>query len=283
MAETRDITAVAIRAAREAGQIALQGFRSADLGTRVKTDMHDLVTHYDGACEAHIREVILGTYPDATIVGEEAGAVVGSGSLTWYVDPIDGTSNFAHGIPMWAVSIGVERGGEMVAGVIFDPVQAQLFWADESGAFLIDERSVSQLPLRAHGFVDPEQATVALNFPLARDLVHRPDLALEQYSAVTKTFAQVRGLGSTCIALCWIAAGWVDATVSFETNPWDVAAGALIIRRAGGIFHGYRDGAIVQSGESHLAPHYYAAVAGGEFALLHEIMRAQSLRPTGPR
>lgn len=279
-AETRRITEVAIAAARAAGAIALEGFRSRDLAVELKHDIHDMVTRYDGACEERIRAMILAAFPDATIVGEEAGAVAGAGALTWYVDPIDGTSNFARGIAMWAVSIGVARDGELVSGVIYDPVNGQLFWADDRGAFLAEDRAGGEArPLRSRGSTEPARATVALNFPLARDLVHLPELALAQYARVTRDFAQVRGLGSTCIALCWIAAGWLDATISFETNPWDVAAGAFIIRRAGGVFHGYRDGEIVAAEQAHLAPHYSAAVPGGEFELLHEIMRTQSRRP----
>lgn len=283
MHETRDITELAIRAAREAGAIALEGFRSGDLGIDVKTDIHDLVTRYDGLCEAHIRDAILSAYPESTIVGEEAGEHEGTGALTWYVDPIDGTANFARGIAMWAVSIGVARDGEMIAGVIYDPANEQLFWADERGAFLSDGRDaedgVADRPLRSSGYTHPGRATVALNFPLARDLVHLPELALEQFAEVTRTFGQVRGLGSTCIALAWIAAGWIDVTVSFETHPWDVAAGAFIIRAAGGVYRGYRDGEIVPEASDRLAPHYYAAIPGGDFELLHEIMRTQSRRP----
>lgn len=304
VSETNQITDCAIRAALQAGAIALAGFRSAGLVTDTKADQHDVVTRYDRECEAHIRRVILDAFPDSSIVGEEEAALVGPGPLTWFVDPIDGTSNFARGIAMWAVSIGVAYEGELIGGVIFDPVSAQLFWADERGAFLRSrEFGGEDQPLGStggshgagnvesagsggsassagsRGSADPARATVALNFPLARDLVHFPELALEQFAQVTREFAQVRGLGSTCIALCWIAAGWLDVTVSFDTNPWDVAAGAFIIRKAGGVFHGYRDGLIVAESHSHLAPHYYAAVSSGEFDLLHEIMRSQSMRP----
>lgn len=273
-------------AATGAGAIALQAFRSSGLVSDTKADMYDLVTRYDTLCEAHIRRVILDSFPYASIVGEEDAELVGAGPYTWYVDPIDGTSNFARGIAMWAVSIAVAYEGELIAGVIFDPVADQLFWADARGAFLRSGgyggrggRGVEDRPLQSRGNSTPERATVALNFPLARDLVYAPELALEQFAEVTRSFSQVRGLGSTCIALCWIAAGWLDVTVSFETNAWDVSAGAFIIRRAGGIFHGYRRGERVAEHESHLAPHYYAAVAGGEFELLHDIMRTQSLRP----
>jgi len=279
------VTEVAIRAAREAGAIALEGFRARDLSAEVKSDMHDLVTRYDLACESHIRDVILGAYPDSAIVGEEGGESGGRGPLTWYVDPIDGTANFARGIAMWAVSIGVARDGEIVSGVVYDPANEQLFWADDRGAFLgagapgPGDEACGGEPLRSWGHDAPERATLALNFPLARDLAHEPQRALERYAEATLAFAQIRGLGSTCIALCWIAAGWVDATISTETNPWDVAAGSFIVRRAGGVYHGYRDGRIVPEARDYLAPHYYAAVPGGEFELLHRIMREESRRP----
>ena len=262
-----------MRIAREAGAIALEGFRSPELEIGVKKDIHDVVTRYDGAAERHIREAILAARPDSTIIGEEEGAHPGEGRLTWFVDPIDGTSNFARGIAMWAVSIGVALDGEVVAAAVYDVANEQMFWADDRGAF------VNEQPLRSRGAVSPSEATVAMNFPLARDLVHHPDLALEQFARVTREFAQVRGLGSTCIALCWIAAGWVDATVSFETNPWDVAAAAFIVRRAGGVYVAYRDGEPLPPSRDYDGPHYYAAVADARFDVLHEIMRTQSRRP----
>lgn len=282
MGEFQRVTGIAIRAALGAGEIAMQGFRSRDLKIDVKADMHDLVTHFDGACELYIREAILAAYPDSSIVGEESEAVAGSGRLSWFVDPIDGTANFARGIALWAISIGVALDGELIAGVIFDPANAQLFWADERGAFLRDTRvseAAVDRPMRSWGYSVPAQATLALNFPLARDLAYRPELALAQFAEITQSFGQIRGLHSTCIALAWVAAGWVDATISFETSPWDVSAGAYIVRRAGGVFTGYRSGLAVPDGESHLAPHYFAAVPGADFALLHEVMRSQSLRP----
>lgn len=262
-----------MRIAREAGAIALEGFRSPELDIGVKKDIHDVVTRYDGAAERYIREAILAAHPDATIIGEEEGAHPGEGRLTWFVDPIDGTSNFARGIAMWAISIGVALDGEVVAAAVYDAANEQMFWADDRGAF------VNEQPLRSRGAISPSEATVAMNFPLARDLVHHPDLALEQFARVTREFAQVRGLGSTCIALCWIAAGWVDATVSFETNPWDVAAAAFIVRRAGGVYIAYRDGEPMPRSHDYEGPHYYAAVADARFDVLHEIMRTQSRRP----
>lgn len=278
VSHAHEITRTAIRIAREAGAIALAGFRDPHLTVATKQDKHDVVTRLDGECEAHIRHSILALHPDATLVGEENGTRPGSGPLTWFIDPIDGTSNFARGIAMWAVSIGVAMHGEIVSAVVFDPVADHLFWADARGAFL--DTADGSAALRSTGTSDPSQATVAMNFPLARDLVHFPELSLEQFAQVTREFAQVRMLGSTCITLCWIAAGWIDATVSFQTSAWDVAAAAFIVRQAGGSYVGYRDGSAQPPTRDYVHAHYYAAVAGADFPTLREIMRTQSRRPS---
>lgn len=273
MTNIREISDFTRRIAREAGAIAMEGFRNRDMGIDLKKDFHDMVTQYDRACEEHIRGEILRHYPDSTIVGEEDGSSEGTGPLAWHIDPIDGTANFARGMAMWAVSIGVTLDGETVVGVVYDPANEHLFWADDRGAFLNDE------PMRSWGFTEPAQATVVLNFPLPRDLVHFPELALEQFVQVTEQFAQVRALGSSCISLCWVAAGWVDATISFEANSWDVAASAFIIRQAGGTYLTYADGEPQPESRDYENPHYYAAIPGGDFEVLHEIMRTQSKRP----
>lgn len=273
MTETREITDFTIRIAREAGAIAMEGFRNRDLRIDLKQDFHDMVTKYDLACEVHIRNAILEQYPGSTIVGEEDGASQGSGRLTWHVDPIDGTSNFARGMALWAVSIGVALNGEIVVGVVYDPANDDLFWADDRGAFLGED------PLHSWGFPEPSQATVSCSFPLPRDLIHYPELALKQFAEVTKQFAQVRLLGSSCISLCWVAAGWIDATISFEASSWDVAASAFIIRQAGGTYMTYLDGEVQPEARDYENPHYFASIPGGNFEILHEIMRTQSKRP----
>lgn len=278
MNQVHEITDFAIRIAYEAGQIAMSGFRDPNLSVAEKQSIHDVVTQLDRTCEEHISGEILAAYPNSTIVGEEGGSREGDGTLTWYIDPIDGTSNFARGIAMWAVSIGVARDGEIISGVVFDPVADHLFWADDRGAFLAESEGGTR-PIRSQGATQPAQATVAMNFPLPRDLVHLPDLALEQFARVTREFAQVRMLGSTCITLCWIAAGWIDATVSFETSPWDVAAAGFIVSQAGGTFLGFRDGEAQPPRGDYLQPHYYAAVPGAHYPTLLEIMQTQSRRP----
>lgn len=269
----RELSEFTRRVAREAGAIAMGGFRNRDLAIDLKEDFHDMVTQYDRSCEDHIRAAIAETYPGSRIVGEETGEEPGDGPLTWHIDPIDGTSNFARGMALWAVSIGVALDGEIVVGVVHDPANDHLFWADDRGAFLGEE------PMHSWGFTDPSAATVACSFPLPRDLVHEPEVSLAQFAEVTNQFAQVRALGSSCIALCWVAAGWLDATISFEAHSWDVAASAFIVRQAGGSYRTYLNGEELPAARDYDNPHYYAAVPGASFGILERIMRHQSKRP----
>ena len=272
MTNVREITELAIEAARGAGEIAMEGFRQAGLRIDLKQDFHDQVTEFDRRCEEHIRGLIEERFPGSAIVGEEGG-VSGEGSLTWYIDPIDGTANFARGMALWCVCIGAAIDGEMVAGVVYDPANEQMFWADERGAFLGDE------PLVSRGFAEPQRATVIANFPLPRDLVHFPDLALEQFAELSREYAHCRALGSSAISLCWVAAGWADATFTFGANSWDVAAAAFIVRRAGGIYVTYAGGELQPEERDFENPHYMALVPEARFELLHRIMSEQSTRP----
>ena len=274
MVDTREILDFSKRVAREAGAIAMEGFRSRDLGIDLKKDFHDMVTEYDRAAEVHVRRAILEEFPDSAIVGEEGGASEGSGGLTWYVDPIDGTANFARGTALWAVSIGVAVDGEVVVGVVYDPANDQLFSADGRGAFLDDE------PMLSWGYSEPARATVVSEFPSPRDLERSPVLALEQFGDLTREFAHVRNIGSAAVSLCWVAAGWVDATIAFEVNSWDVAAAAFIVQQAGGTYHAYLAGEVQSGARIYEHPHYYAAAPGAEFEILHEILRVHSRRPT---
>lgn len=267
-----ELAQIAQEAARGAGALALEGFRSKGMGIDEKANFHDLVTVYDVRAEQFIRGVIEKELPDSRIVGEEGGAS-GAGDVTWYIDPIDGTSNFARGIALWAVCIGAAVDGEVVAGVVYDPVADNMFVADERGAFLNGEA------LRSEGATTPERATVLASFPLPRDLVHLRAEALEAYAELEDTYSHVRDLGSSAITLTHVAAGWADAVFSFEASPWDVAAPAFILKRAGGIYRTYGEGAELAKESDHLHRHYYGTVAGADFPLIESLMRRQSTRP----
>lgn len=230
-----ELRRIAERAAREAGAVALAGFRSQDLEVEQKKDFHDLVTVYDRRTEAHVRQVIAEELPGSRVMGEEDG-ISGDGEVTWFVDPIDGTSNYARGIALWGVCIGAVVKHEVVVGVVYDPVADNLFVADDRGAFLNGH------PISAQGATRPEAATVIASFPYARDLVSLRERGLQRFGEMQDTFSHVRDFGSTSISLCHVAAGWADATFCFEINPWDVAAPSFILKQAGGRYRTYGDG-----------------------------------------
>lgn len=229
----------AIRAAVATRAMVLKGFRRA-IDKEFKRDAHDIVTFYDRAAEEIIIEEIKKDFPAARIVGEEGGEQVGE-DPTWVIDPIDGTSNFAAGIPFWCVSIGVSVGGKLVAGVIYNPVENLLFSADEHGALLNDK------PLKVDSPADPLQATLISSFPNAKDFDLLGDNVFGVNEKLVKSFQASRNLGSGALNLAYVASGWADATFGFSTSPWDVAAGAFILEKAGGTFRSFVEGVEVDS------------------------------------
>ncbi|WP_309129925.1 inositol monophosphatase family protein [Microbacterium sp.] len=260
---------IAERAAREAGAVAAEGFRSPGMAFETKNGFHDFVTEYDGRSEQRARAVIEQHLPGAHIVGEEEGAS-GQGEITWYIDPIDGTSNFARGIALWGVVIAAVRGDEVVAGVVYDPVADQLWRADERGAFL------NGAALRARGMTVPERATVLATFPPANTLVTRRIEKLEALAQLADGFAHVRDLGSAAIALCYVATGWADANFGFNIHPWDVAAPAFILRQAGGVYRSYGDGQLLPESRDHHNSVYFGTVTDADFPLIDAILRSQT-------
>lgn len=261
-------------AARAAAAVALEGFRNPALVAVEKSDKHDLVTEYDSRSEETIRRVLLERHPDSAVLGEEGGIIGAENArLVWHVDPIDGTAAYATGLALWCICIGAEVDGEMVAGVVYDPVADQLFAADEHGALLNGEQE-----LRARGRTEPGQATVVSHFPWPRDLVWAPDEAMEQFRRMTDDFATVRCLGSGALVMCYMAAGWADAALNLGANSWDVAAGSFILRRAGGEYAAYANGELVDPKRDHYCGNYVATVAGARFPTLHDLVRHQSGR-----
>lgn len=257
-------SATARRAALEVGPMLRSGFRN-EMNVDLKADIHDVVTKYDRAAERCIRDIIHEDFPGATIVGEEDG-VHGDQSPTWYVDPIDGTSNFARGIAFWCVSIAAVVDGEVIAGVVYDPVQGNIFTADSTGARLDGE------PIRSRGFTTSGQATVLAHYPMPADLAVDEDYSLRRYGALVKDFSAVRNTSSGALCLAHVAAGWADATFNFGTNSWDVAAGSYLLKLAGGSYRAYRNGTEQPAHGDFLAPDYYAHVADADFPLIERTM-----------
>jgi myo-inositol-1(or 4)-monophosphatase len=217
-------------AARAVGPQLRAAFRSRpDVST--KRDFHDPVTEHDRAAEVSIRAVIDARAPHSAIVGEEGGTT-GSGDLVWYVDPIDGTANFAAGLPFFCVSIAAAVRGELVAGVVYDPVRDDEFTATPDGAWCNGK------PLRSAGATGDREAMLLSSYPTPLDLGTGGELALERYGRLLRSFSAVRKVGSAALKLAHVAAGWSDAAYGTGSNPWDVAAGALLVRSAGGVYLG---------------------------------------------
>jgi myo-inositol-1(or 4)-monophosphatase len=210
--------------AREAGAL-LADYHRRGIGFRLK-GAFDLVTEADLASEKLITDRLRGCFPGHSIAAEEGGVQLGASDYCWYVDPLDGTTNFAHGFPAFCVSLGLEKAGKLVAGVIYDPLRDELFTAElGSGAWLNGERiHVS----RAARLMD---CLVATGFPNRN---RHKSINVHFYHQMAMATHGVRRAGSAALDLAYVAAGRLDVFWEFGLNPWDMAAGVLIVTEAGG-------------------------------------------------
>ncbi|MBZ5604921.1 MAG: inositol monophosphatase [Acidobacteriia bacterium] len=211
--------------AREAGALIRQ-FLEKRIGFEMKGEF-DLVTEADRSSERLIVERLLKHFPSHAVVAEEGGGQEGASGYRWYVDPLDGTTNFAHGFPMFNVTLALERDGELIAGVVFDPVHDEMFSAERgSGAFLNGARiHVSKAATIA-------QTLTATGFPSRK---RHQNVNIHFYYQLAMLSHGVRRAGAAALDLAYVAAGRLDAFWEFGLNPWDMAAGVLLIREAGGV------------------------------------------------
>jgi myo-inositol-1(or 4)-monophosphatase len=215
---------IALSVAREAAALALSGFRQRiPISEKGK---YDLVTEFDLSVERKIRERLAELAPELTVVGEEEGGDVAAGDA-WYCDPIDGTTNYAHGHPVWAVSIGALLGGEPVAGAIVAPALG-LAWNGHrgGGAFRNGE------PCHVSTTSDIEHALIATGFP--RDRQRSPDNNFDTFVRVKKKCQGVRRCGAAAVDLAFVADGTYDGYWERKLGAWDLAAGIAIVEAAGG-------------------------------------------------
>lgn len=214
---------LALDIAREAGALLLDGLHHP-MDIREKGRRADIVTAADAASEALIVERLRREYPTAAILAEESGAHGGSGAERWIVDPLDGTTNFAHGYPLFCISIAYERGGELIAGVVFAPAMKECFAAELGAGARLNEVPVQVSPIETLG-----DAMVCTGF-------HPDDFERNgAHFAVASHHAQaVRRDGSAALDLAYVACGRFDGFWEFDLHAWDVAAGTLLIREAGG-------------------------------------------------
>jgi len=218
-----------IRAARKAARGLLRDFREVEnLQVSVKGPA-DFVSRADREAERIIREELTTGRPTYGWLGEETGAAPGEDpTRRWIVDPLDGTTNFLHGIPHWSISIALEHKGEIVAAIIYDPPRDEMFIAEKgAGAWLND-----RYRLRVSGRRDPGQALLATGMPFGAKRTLAATLA--DLPRVAPVFAGVRRMGSAALDLAWVAAGRFDGYWERELQAWDLAAGLLLVREAGG-------------------------------------------------
>lgn len=213
--------------AAKAGGALIEHYFDGVFKVENKTTINDLVTEVDRLAEKAIISVIKETYPDHTIISEEVGTHIQDSDYDWIIDPIDGTVNFAHAIPICCVSIGVRHKGKMILGAVYNPIMKELFFAEKGkGAFLND------MPISVSKKDDFKKACLVTGFPYKWP--KRYDHPIKVFERFIMEGLPVRRLGSAAIDLCWVACGRFDGFWEYNLNPWDIAAGYLIVEEAGG-------------------------------------------------
>ena len=256
MYTSHELARIAADAARQVGPYLIEAF-SRPRTVELKADFHDVVTVHDKESQRRIADFLFAETPESFIVGEESSRMLtcdgrpgtpGEGDVVWYVDPIDGTSNFASGFDHWCVSIAAARGGALTAGVVYQPTTNTLYLADDAGALRNGQ------PMRVLD-APVEDGMIATEFPSAR--VPDPEEAARGFTRVVAAARSVRRTGSTALALAEVAAGHFLAAFNVGTHPWDVAAGALLVEHAGGRYLGFDDASVYRRDPQN-APNFVA-------------------------
>ena len=239
MIDSQEFVPVAAAIVREAGELLMSYYGRVSVEYKGEVD---LVTEADRKSEALIMERLRRSFPDHQIMAEE-GARHSSGSdYRWYVDPLDGTTNFAHTFPVFCVSLGLEYKGDLIAGVVYDPTRNELFAAEKgSGAYMSSAEphtsgsapgSITERPIKVSSVGRLAESLTATGFP-SQKRYRNPNIHF--YHHLTMRSHGVRRAGSAALDLCSLACGRVDGFWEFNLNPWDTAAGVVIVREAGGI------------------------------------------------
>jgi myo-inositol-1(or 4)-monophosphatase len=219
---------IAIRAARSAGRTIVSALDRLDQVKISEKSHNDFVTEIDQKAEKQIIETIKRAYPHHAILGEESGFSHGTQDFCWIIDPLDGTTNFIHGIPHFAVSIAVKKGNDLIAGVIFDPVKNELFTAVKGEGARLDQQRI-----RVNATRKLSDALLATGFPFRKKELLPP--FLKTFEAVFSKCSGMRRAGSATLDLAYTAAGRLDGFWEASLRLWDIAAGVLIVQEAGGI------------------------------------------------
>ena len=211
-------------AARRAGTILREML--GHITVRHKKNPFDLLTEADLAAQKAIEEIVLGAFPEHQFIGEE-GCSGGESEYRWIVDPLDGTTNFVHGVPLFATSIALAKGDELLCGVVYNPIMEEFYSAERGHGTLLNGKRIQTSSVKT-----PGESLVAVGFP-TKTTPDSPDL-VAFLKAVSVTQA-IRRTGSIALNLAFVASGRFDVMWGFAPHPWDVAAGALLVCEAGGV------------------------------------------------
>jgi myo-inositol-1(or 4)-monophosphatase len=247
--ERAGLAELAAHAARQAGALLLEASDGRRTSVETKSSPTDMVTEMDRAAEALIREILRRARPDDAILGEEGGEdpSPAPARVRWIVDPLDGTTNYLYGFPVWSVSVAAEVEGSIDAGAVYDPLRSELFMARRSGGAECNGRA-----LRIASSATLATALVGTGF--AYDRVARTRQA-HVAARVLAAVRDIRRAGSAALDLCWVAAGRLDAYFEQGTKLWDYAAGTLIATEAGAWVGGFDGGPPSEAGIIAAAPH----------------------------
>lgn len=216
-----------LMAAVRAGAAELIRYFNGSFTISNKEGINNLVTEADHASEKAIIEVIRQQYPDHHILTEEQGEFKTTSEFKWIIDPIDGTVNFSHGVPLCCVSIAVEKAGEIVLGAVYNPVMNEMYFAEKDKGSSLNEK-----PIRVSIQKEVEKSLLVTGFPYT--YLDMPNGPLQVFERFIRRGIPVRRLGSAAIDLCWVAAGRFDGFYEHRLQAWDSAAGFLMVTEAGG-------------------------------------------------
>jgi len=226
---------VAVMAARRGGNALIKKMANLEKLKVEKKAHNDFVSDADRAAEKAVIECIHKHYPDHAILAEESGAS-GDSDTVWIIDPLDGTTNYLHGFPVFAVSIGVQEKGRLEHGVVYDPLRQELFTASRGNGAQLDGRKI-----RVSGQQDLSNALIGTGFPF-RDPAMDMSPYMKMLEKTLHNTSDVRRAGAAALDMCYVAAGRLDAYYETGLHAWDLAAGAIIVREAGGIVSGLDGG-----------------------------------------
>jgi len=218
---------IAIRAARSAGELILRSIDNIGALKVHQKSRNDFASEVDKSAEYEIIRIINSAYPEHSIIAEESGHHPGN-DYVWIIDPLDGTTNFLHGFPQYAISIALTHKGKLTQAVIYDPLRDELFCASQGGGALLNDRKI-----RVSQHTHLQGSLLGTGFPFKHQ--QHLDAYLEMFKALHGDSAGIRRTGSAALDLAYLAAGRLDGFWEIGLRPWDMAAGILLVQEAGGV------------------------------------------------